>query len=123
MARGITPNKKRRVIEAHTEADGKVPCTFCGFRMRTDSCTIDHDRALSRGGGSGEDNLKPACGRCNAKKGPVDGNEFRAWLSEPRGRNWLIHRPTEAEYRRRHRSGCMQKKKKKPWTWLPPEEW
>ena len=54
-------------------------CTYCG--RQSGRLTRDHDVPLIRGGSHGIDNIRPACARCNSKKGRNTGDEFRARLA------------------------------------------
>ena len=59
-------------------------CTYCG--VHSGRLTRDHDVPLIRGGSHAIDNIRPACARCNSKKGKSTGEEVRARLErEARG--------------------------------------
>lgn len=53
--------------QAIIERDGGV-CYLCGKKPRKGSLELDHVVALRDGGTHSEDNLRPACRSCNAKK-------------------------------------------------------
>ena len=61
--------------------DGK--CAYCGGLGPLE---VDHRTPLSRGGTNSIDNVLPACGNCNRKKGQLTEPEFRARLNAARGR-------------------------------------
>lgn len=44
-------------------------CCFCGHRFPTGALTFEHLIPSSRGGGTDWDNVVPACGPCNHRKG------------------------------------------------------
>ena len=54
-------------------------CAYCG--EQSGRLTRDHDVPLIRGGSHAIANIRPACARCNSKKGRRTGDEFRARLA------------------------------------------
>jgi 5-methylcytosine-specific restriction endonuclease McrA len=58
-------------------------CAYCG--RQSAQLTRDHDVPLIRGGNHRIDNTRPACARCNSKKGRSTGDEFRARLARDAG--------------------------------------
>lgn len=48
-------------------------CFYCGISGKM---TVDHQTPLSRGGTDNIDNLVPACGSCNRRKGTKTQDEF-----------------------------------------------
>ncbi len=64
-------------------------CAYCGSGMRKkpdpkhpgSAATVDHILPISRGGRNQWSNLCAACERCNAAKGAMTGEEFRAALA------------------------------------------
>lgn len=62
-------------------------CAYCG--RQTPGLTRDHDVPLIRGGSHAIDNIRPACARCNSKKGRSTGDEFRARLARDAGHSWF----------------------------------
>lgn len=80
---------RRSRIRGSTAADAKVAvqkilsqkdpkCFYCQRVLKPGSVTIDHIRALSKGGQHAAFNLVPACVDCNRRKGAKDANEFIA---------------------------------------------
>jgi 5-methylcytosine-specific restriction endonuclease McrA len=53
-------------------------CAYCGAWT---TLTADHRLPLSRGGTNSIENILPACGTCNSRKGTMSEEEFRASLS------------------------------------------
>lgn len=52
-------------------------CCYCGKTMRRgETLTRDHLVAVSNGGKTEQDNVVPACGKCNSSKG---NSEFKDW--------------------------------------------
>lgn len=75
---GLTSNQKQRnsVIEDEAMAQLAARCYLCGIplsrkRKRSDSYTIEHVWPISFGGDTTIENLLPACGSCNSKRGHV----------------------------------------------------
>jgi 5-methylcytosine-specific restriction endonuclease McrA len=60
-------------------------CFFCKETVGVTKLTLDHKKALSRGGGNIADNIIAACYQCNARKGTKTPGEFRAWLRRRNG--------------------------------------
>jgi 5-methylcytosine-specific restriction endonuclease McrA len=50
-------------------------CAYCG--EKSEQLTIDHIIPKSKGGSNRQDNLLPACERCNGLKGSWDLEDFR----------------------------------------------
>ncbi len=61
-------------------------CTYCG--VQSGRLTRDHDVPLIRGGSHAISNIRPACARCNSKKGKSTGDEFRARLEREARSRW-----------------------------------
>jgi 5-methylcytosine-specific restriction endonuclease McrA len=57
-------------------------CAYCGGLGPLE---VDHRTPLSRGGTNSIDNVLPACGSCNRKKGQLTEPEFRARLAAEGG--------------------------------------
>lgn len=79
-------NRKAKLLGAgtHTEKEWLAKaaayggaCCYCG---RLGPLARDHDIPLARGGANTIDNIVPACGSCNSKKGTLTGAEFRRRL-------------------------------------------
>ncbi len=60
----IGPVSFKLILEIH----GHV-CHICKQEIPAGCLHFDHVIPLSRGGGHAQDNIKPACARCNIKKG------------------------------------------------------
>jgi len=56
-------------LTAAWKADPAWLCAYCGKPADAKDRTCDHVTALSRGGEHRASNLKPACRRCNSRKG------------------------------------------------------
>jgi predicted nucleic acid-binding Zn ribbon protein len=54
-------------------------CFYCG--LRSGHLTRDHDVPLVRGGSDRIGNIRPACARCNSRKGRSTAAEFQARLT------------------------------------------
>jgi len=52
------------------------PCHYCGKRLSLDEATLDHVRALSRGGYDKKKNCVVACHSCNSRKSSMSAGEF-----------------------------------------------
>jgi len=59
----------------HKQLDGH--CAYCGDPITKKDTTRDHVIPRSRGGCGKEDNIKPACRRCNTLKADKSLEEFR----------------------------------------------
>ena len=57
-------------------------CGYCG--EKPSRLHADHRIPLSRGGSNTIENIVPACGRCNGRKGQLTEQEFRARLAKER---------------------------------------
>lgn len=64
---------KRALIQY--KFDGK--CAYCGKDLSEKGCTLDHIIPKSRGGYKTEDNLYPACRKCNERKADLSMEDFR----------------------------------------------
>lgn len=85
----LTYSQNRRAAEigadgSHTEVEWLAlvnalgnRCTYCGSEGKL---TRDHDVPLARGGSNNIGNIKPACARCNSRKGTLTAEEFVARL-------------------------------------------
>jgi len=63
--------------------DRTVPCSYCNRPLNIKTIRFDHLVPVSRGGSAGLDNLAPSCSDCNAEKGILLPEEYRAldaWL-------------------------------------------
>jgi 5-methylcytosine-specific restriction endonuclease McrA len=56
----------------------------CAYRGEVGALEVDHRIPLSRGGRNSIDNVLPACRTCNAEKGQLTEEEFRARLDAER---------------------------------------
>lgn len=68
---------------AHADRDGAEgrvigECHYCGGK----ATTRDHKRPKSKGGGSANGNVVPACRLCNQIKGSMDYEEFLAFIGK-----------------------------------------
>ena len=52
-------------------------CAYCGCQITLKSMQIDHIKPKHLGGSNDEDNLNPACRRCNKWKATYSIEEFR----------------------------------------------
>ena len=54
-------------------------CAYCG----RDDLPLEQEHMIpvTRGGGYTQDNIVPACGTCNSRKGTKTAGEFAAWLA------------------------------------------
>lgn len=77
----ITPRLRHRILRPKDE------CTFCAYCDEPDPTELDHILPASRGGLTSEDNLTPACVRCNHEKRDRAVDEWRDWRLA-RGRCW-----------------------------------
>ena len=59
---------------------------ICGYCGESAPLTLDHRIPLSRGGTNAIENLIPACGTCNSRKGTRTEPEFRTLLQAERER-------------------------------------
>ena len=73
----FTSAEWRALVESY---EGK--CAYCG---RLGPLEVDHRTPLSRGGTNSIDNVLPACGNCNRKKGQLTEPEVRARLAAEGG--------------------------------------
>lgn len=55
-------------------------CAYCGETFATTDLTFEHIVPQSKGGGDGWDNVVPACGPCNNKKGNMTLKQARMKL-------------------------------------------
>lgn len=55
-------------------------CAYCSVPLTEKNLSIDHAIPISRGGGSGFDNLVTACKHCNLSKGALTNEEFMSLL-------------------------------------------
>ncbi len=74
MQVGSTPTKRKGATWARRVKDqwfkrGKVVCHVCRRELTRNTCTIDHNIPLTRGGSNLPDNRRPACEGCNQDKG------------------------------------------------------
>ena len=70
------PSKSGRYcVLAKWQANGRR-CAYCAREIAFDEVTCDHVRPRSRGGSDKHDNLVPACGPCNNRKGSKTADEF-----------------------------------------------
>lgn len=77
--------RKRSADGSHTLAEwlhllerSAYRCSYCG--LQSGRLTRDHDVPLIRGGSDRIGNIRPACARCNSKKGRSTAAEFHARL-------------------------------------------
>ena len=71
--------RKVQWIKAAKKCGGR--CWYCGaLPAPGEIITIDHAKPRSRGGLSWDDNLLPACNRCNNLKGNLTVSEFRKYV-------------------------------------------
>jgi 5-methylcytosine-specific restriction endonuclease McrA len=52
-------------------------CHYCHVPLVLEEAEKDHLTPISRGGGDSIDNIVPACGECNRRKGPMTEAEYR----------------------------------------------
>ncbi len=57
-------------------------CAYCGFKITLKSMQIDHIEPKHLGGSNDEDNLNPACRRCNKWKATYSIEEFRGEIQK-----------------------------------------
>lgn len=95
----------------------KFTCQYCGSK---DNLTIDHVKALSRGGGSSWENLVTACSPCNLKKGDKSPIEAGMRLTKkPREPKELDSRELPPNYKT-YRSLKRHARTPAEWLdWLP----
>ena len=56
-------------------------CAYCGKKeTKSRKMTLDHVIALSQGGAHTKENVVPACGSCNSRKGPREAPAFQRSL-------------------------------------------
>lgn len=55
-------------------------CAYCGGRLEYKDLTLDHVVPKSKGGDKMEENLFPACRRCNELKASMPMGDFREVL-------------------------------------------
>jgi 5-methylcytosine-specific restriction endonuclease McrA len=72
----FTSAEWRSLVEIH---DGK--CAYC---LVVAPLEVDHRIPLKRGGTNWIENILPACGQCNRKKGQLTEAEFRARMTATR---------------------------------------
>jgi len=53
-----------------------IPCKYCGVAIFWQTCAIDHETPIKRGGGPGLDNLDCICRECNQEKGGLMPPEY-----------------------------------------------
>lgn len=58
------------------------PCTYCGRKLTTETATVDHVLAFSRGGYERRSNLTIACRECNSRKGSMSREDFLKLLGK-----------------------------------------
>jgi hypothetical protein len=73
--------RERNAEGSHTTAEWRAlcrraghRCAYCGKRKKR--LTRDHAKPLCRGGSDFIENIRPACGRCNSRKGTRSAEEF-----------------------------------------------
>lgn len=70
--------RKNQWNRAAAKCQGR--CWYCGATPEPDDLTVDHATPRSRGGRNRDDNLLPACDRCNNLKANQTVSEFRKWI-------------------------------------------
>lgn len=95
----------------------KFKCQYCGCKERL---TIDHVKAVSRGGGWSWDNLVTACAECNLKKGDKTAAEAGMKLAkQPREPKEIDSGDLPPNYKT-YRSLSRQTRTPQEWVdWLP----
>jgi len=61
--------------------DGAINCRYCHKVCTLQEVAADHEMPLSRGGGSGLENIGFPCADCNAQKGSMTPAEFVTLLA------------------------------------------
>tara|TARA_R110002020_G_scaffold212480_2_gene419082 strand:+ start:878 stop:1336 length:459 start_codon:yes stop_codon:yes gene_type:complete len=56
-------------------------CRYCNLHLDVTNIVCDHITPLSMGGGSHVRNLQMICRRCNTRKGPLPGKEYKKILN------------------------------------------
>ena len=56
------------------------PCKYCKKKLDVTNMVCDHIVPLSSGGPSISQNLEMICKRCNIRKGPLTGREYRIFI-------------------------------------------
>jgi hypothetical protein len=67
----------RKTQWAHTASKCDGRCWYCGHFPDPDDLTVDHALPRSRGGKNRDNNLLPACNRCNNVKGSRTVSGYR----------------------------------------------
>ena len=57
------------------------PCIYCSNILDVSNMVCDHIIPLSSGGPSISNNLEMICKRCNTRKGPLTGREYRILIA------------------------------------------
>lgn len=75
-------------------------CKYCGTQMTLKNMAYDHIRALARGFGSFPENMQWICKKCNTRKGPLDDEEYRAFIQFIGGlsemsRSYIFHKMSQ----------------------------
>ena len=72
------------------------PCIYCNDILDVSNMVCDHIIPLSSGGPSISNNLEMICKRCNIRKGPLTGREYRILIeflgSQPKHVSDYIYR-------------------------------
>jgi hypothetical protein len=80
MPRGMRGGERKAEVVASLIARDGNRCSYChgGFAPGKRYRTVDHALPLSLGGTNALENLRLACGRCNAQKGAATEHAYRA---------------------------------------------
>ena len=96
--------KRRWAIQCK---EGELFCFLCGKQITDmNKCNADHWIPLALGGKTTEDNIKPACIRCNSAKGCMSPEEFLAHKDEILSKAYQ----TDKKHRKYKKSDTKKKK-------------
>jgi 5-methylcytosine-specific restriction endonuclease McrA len=115
------PRYEVRFTRSNVYARDGHACQYCGVAPGLEQLTLDHVVPLSRGGGSGWENVVTCCVRCNRRKADRTPDSAGLHLRRPpRKPRW--HPLTAASRRRPHPEEWRHFVDESILAWSPPRE-